>query len=163
MAARGAGAAGQATDHWVPGLWHGCNTEPMDRRLLQRLRELGWSEGRDGAIEYRWAGGRDGRAAEVPAEIVRVKGDWILPCEARPILAATQATTIIPIVFALPGDPVATGLVASLARPGGNLTGLSNQLRDTATKRLELLREVVPNLRRLAIIANVDNPAGVLT
>ena len=79
-----------------------------------------------------------------------------------PTLAAKQATAVIPIVFAAASDPVGTGLVASLARPGGNVTGLSNQISDTGGKKLELLREVVPGLRRLAIMANVGNPASVL-
>ena len=85
--------------------------------FVQRLRELGWSEGRDVAIEYRWAEGRNERAAEIAAEFVRLKVDVIVTYGTQSILAAKQATTIIPIVFALTGDPVATGLVASLARP----------------------------------------------
>src|SRR6516225_8526439 len=96
--------------------------------FVQRLRELGWSEGRDVAIEYRWAEGRNERAAEIAAEFVRLKVDVIVTYGTQSILAAKQATTIIPIVFALPGDPVATGLVASLARPGGNLTGQAADL-----------------------------------
>ena len=82
--------------------------------------------------------------------------------EPQAVVAAKQATSVIPIVFAAAADPVGTGLVASLARPGGNVTGLSNQPTDLAGKRLELLREVVPSLRRLAIMANVGNPAAVL-
>src|SRR5215467_11824470 len=131
--------------------------------FVQRLRELGWIEGRTVAIEVRWAEGRNERFAEIATEFVRLKVDVIFTHGTAAVIAAKQATAVIPIVFASVGDPVGTGLVASLARLAGNLTGLSNQLRDTATKRLELLREVVPNLRRLAIIANVDNPAGVLT
>ena len=131
--------------------------------FVQRLRELGWIEGRTVAIEVRWAEGRNERFAEIAAEFVRLKVDVIFTHGTASVIAAKQATAVIPIVFASVGDPVGTGLVASLARPAGNLTGLSNLLHDTATKRLELLREVVPNLRRLAIIANVDNPATVLS
>ena len=130
--------------------------------FVQRLRELGWIDGRTVAIEYRWAEGRDERFAEIAAEFVRLKVDVIVTSGTPQVLAAKQATSVIPIVFATAGDPVGTGLVTSLARPGGNVTGLSNQMTDLAGKRLELLREVVPNLRRLAIIANVANPAVVL-
>jgi len=130
--------------------------------FVRRLRELGWSEGRDVAIEYRWAEGRNERAAEIAAEFVRLKVEVIVTYGTQSIFAAKQATTIIPIVFALPGDPVATGLVASLARPGGNLTGLSSQATDLGAKRVEILREAVPGLRRLAIMGNVGNPANVL-
>ena len=130
--------------------------------FVQRLRELGWIEGRTVAIEYRWAEGRSERYAEIAAEFVRLKVDVIVTYATPPVIAAKQATSVIPIVFAVAGDPVGTGLVASLARPGGNVTGLSSQQTDLAGKRLELLREVVPGLRRLAILANVDNPAAVL-
>jgi len=117
--------------------------------FVQRLRELGWIEGRTVAIEYRWAEGR--------SERVRLKVDVILTHNTPPVLAAKQVTSVIPIVFATAADPVGTGVVASLARPGNNVTGLSSQTPDTAGKRIELLREVVPGLRRLAILANVDN------
>src|SRR5215831_12878959 len=130
--------------------------------FVQRLRELGWIDGRNVAIEYRWGEGRSERFAEIAAEFVQLKVDVIVTSGTPQVLAAKQATSVIPIVFATTGDPVGTGLVTSLARPGGNVTGLSNQLRDLAGKRLELLREVVPNLRRLAMIVNVDNPAAVL-
>src|SRR5262249_45495664 len=93
---------------------------------------------------------------------VRLHVDVIVTQGTASVVAAKQATAVIPIVFATANDPVGTGLVASLARPGGNLTGLSNQLGDTASKRLELLREVAPGLRRLAILANVGNPGAVL-
>ena len=102
------------------------------------------------------------RLAEIAAEFVRLKVDVIVTSGTPQVLAAKQATSVIPIVFATAGDPVGTGLVTSLARPGGNVTGLSNQMLDLAGKQLELLRELIPNLRRLAIIANVDNPAVVL-
>ena len=130
--------------------------------FVARLRELGWVEGRTVAIEYRWADGRSERFAEVAAELVQLKVDVIVTGGTAAIMAAKQATSVIPIVFALAGDPVGTGLVASLARPGGNLTGLSNLSADLPSKRLELLREAMPGLRRLAIMANVGNAAAVV-
>jgi putative ABC transport system substrate-binding protein len=130
--------------------------------LVQRLRELGWIEGRTIVIDYRWAEGRNEHLAEVTAEFVRLKVDVIVTAGTAAVVTAKQATSVIPIVFAVAGDPVGTGLVASLARPGGNVTGLSNQSADLAGKRLELLREVVPSLRRLAILANAGSPIGVL-
>ena len=130
--------------------------------FVQRLRELGWIEGRTIAIEYRWGEGRAERFAEITAEFVRLKVDVIVTSATPPVLAAKQATAIIPIVFATAGDPVGTGLVASLARPGGNVTGLSSQTADLAAKRLGLLREIVLGLRRLAIMGNVGNPFSVL-
>jgi putative ABC transport system substrate-binding protein len=130
--------------------------------FVQRLRELAWIDNRNLAIEYRWAEGRNERYAEAAAELVRLKVDVIVTVATPATLAAKQATTVIPIVFGAASDPVGTGLVDSLARPGGNVTGLSNQISDTGGKKLELLREVVPSLRRLAILANVGNPAVVL-
>jgi putative tryptophan/tyrosine transport system substrate-binding protein len=126
--------------------------------FAQRLRELGWVEGRTIAIEYRWAAGRNERLAEIAAEFVQLKMDVIVAGGTPPVLAAMQATSIIPIVFASAGDPVGTGLVASLARPGGNVTGLSVLAVDLAGKRLDLLREVVSGFGRLAIMGNVGNP-----
>ena len=130
--------------------------------FVQRLRELGRTENRTITIEYRWAEGREERFAEIAAEFARLKVDVIVTVTTPASLAAKQATAVIPIVFAAVSDPVGTGLVASLARPGGNVTGLANQISDTGGKKLELLREVVPGLRRLAIMANVGNPASVL-
>jgi putative tryptophan/tyrosine transport system substrate-binding protein len=129
--------------------------------FVQRLRELGWIEGRTVVIEYRWADGRGERYAEIAAEFVRLKVDVIVT-PGGATLAAKEATSIIPIVFAAAGDPVGSGLVASLARPGGNVTGSSLQGTDLAGKRLELLREALPNLRRLAVMANVGYSAAVL-
>src|ERR1700741_3702660 len=106
--------------------------------FVQRLHELGWNEGRTIAIEYRWAEGRNERYAEIAAEFVRLKVDVIVTSGIPAALASKQATSAIPIIFATANDPVGAGLVASLARPGGNVTGLSNQLADTAGKRLEL-------------------------
>jgi putative tryptophan/tyrosine transport system substrate-binding protein len=130
--------------------------------FVQRLHELGWIEGHTVAIEYRWAEGRSERFAEIATEFVRLKVDAIATSSTPAVIAAKQVTSVIPIVSAVMGDPVGTGLVASLARPGGNVTGLSVLAPDLAGKRLELLREVVPGLRRLAVLANVSNPMSVL-
>jgi putative tryptophan/tyrosine transport system substrate-binding protein len=124
----------------------------------QRLRELRWIEGRTVAIEYRWAEAQ--HFDEIVNEFVRLKVDVIFTGGTPPAIAAQKATSNIPIVFVAASDPVGSGLVASLARPGGNVTGLSNQTGDLAGKRLELLREIVPNLRRLAIMVRTDNVAA---
>ena len=129
--------------------------------FVQRLSELGWVEGRTIAIEFRWAEGRSERYTEIAAEFVHLKVDVIVTVGAA-VAAAKQATSVIPIVFAVANNPVGIGLVASLARPGGNVTGVSNETADLAGKRLELMREVVPSLRRLAIMANFGYPASVL-
>jgi putative ABC transport system substrate-binding protein len=130
--------------------------------FVQRLRELAWIDGRNLVIEYRWAEGRNERYAEAAAELVRLKVDIIVTVATPATLAAKQATTVIPIVFGAASDPIRTGLVESLARPGGNVTGLSNQISDTGGKKLEFMREIVPSLRQVAILANVGNPAAVL-
>jgi putative ABC transport system substrate-binding protein len=130
--------------------------------FFQRLRELRWIDGRNIAIEVRWSEGRDERYSEIASQFVRLKVDVIVTSSTRAAIAAKQATAVIPIVFAVAGDPIGTGLVASLARPGGNVTGLSSQGTDTAKKLLELLRQVVPNLRRFAILFNVGNSGNML-
>ena len=130
--------------------------------FVQRLRELSWIENRTVAIEYRWAEGREARFAEIAAEFVRLKVDVILTFATPSSLAVKKATAVIPIVFAAAGDPVGTGLVASLARPGGNITGLSIQQTDLASKRLEILRELLPGLRTLAILVDTGAPNAVL-
>jgi putative tryptophan/tyrosine transport system substrate-binding protein len=130
--------------------------------LVERLREFGWIESRNLTVEYRYAEGRSERYAEVAAEFVRLNVDVIVTYGTPAVAATKQATPAIPIVFAVAGDPVGSGLVASLARPGGNVTGLSLQKTDIADKRLELLREVVPSLRRLAVMANAGNPVPLL-
>jgi putative ABC transport system substrate-binding protein len=126
--------------------------------FVQRLRELGWIENRTVAIEYRWAEGHPERFPEIAAEFVRLKVDVIVTSGTPVVIAVKQATNAIPIVFVAITDPVGSGLVASLAQPGGNVTGLSTQSPDIAGKRLALLREVVPNLRRVAFMGNIDNP-----
>jgi putative ABC transport system substrate-binding protein len=128
--------------------------------FVQRLSELGWVENRTVRIEYRWAQGRAERFGEIATEFVRLKVDVILTVGSA-VAAATQATSTIPIVFAIAVDPVGDGMVASLARPGGNVTGLSTQTAELAGKRIELLRQLLPNLRRLAVIANVGYPSSV--
>jgi putative ABC transport system substrate-binding protein len=144
----------------------GPNTPSIDTYRLppfvQRLRELGWIEGRTVNIEYQWAQGSRELADKIAAEFVRRKVDIIVTAATPPTMAAKQATSTIPIVFAAVGDPVGTGLVASLARPGGNITGLSLQQTDAAGKRLELLHEAIPGIRRVAIMANAGNLSAVL-
>ena len=144
------------------GAYTAAVQSPWTAAFVQRLRELGWVEGHNLAIDYRWAEGRSERYAEIAAEFVRLKVDVIVTVTTPVALAAKQATSVIPIVFAAVSNPVGTGLVPSLARPGGNVTGLSNLISDTGSKKLQFLREVVPGLGRLAIIANVSNPAVVL-
>jgi len=129
--------------------------------FVQRLAELGWIEGRTVAIEYRWAEGSGKRASEFAAEFVRLKVDVILT--AGGVLAAVKpVTSVIPIVFATANDPVGAGFAASLSRPGGNITGLSLQTIDHAAKRVELMRELLPDARRLAILVNINNPAAAM-
>ena len=134
---------------------------PWAAAFAERLRELGWIDGRTIAIEYRWAEGRPERTTDIAAEFVRLKVDVIVTFgTAVPVVK--QATTVIPIVFAIAQDPVAGGLVTSLAKPGGNVTGLSLQASDVAGKKVELLREIVPQLRRLAVLVDFGNPQPVL-
>jgi putative tryptophan/tyrosine transport system substrate-binding protein len=130
--------------------------------FVRRLHELGWIEGRTVAIEYRWGEGRNERFAEIAAEFVRLNVDVIVTAGTAPVIAAKRATSVIPIVFATAGNPIGTGLVKSLARPGGNVTGLSNQAFDIAPKRLEIMSEAVPGLHRLGILANTESPIAVL-
>jgi putative ABC transport system substrate-binding protein len=129
--------------------------------FVERLQELGWVDGRTVAIEYRWADGRSERFSEIAAEFVRLKVDVIVTSGVA-VPPVKQATSVIPIVFAVASDPIGPGMVANLARPGHNITGLSLQAPDLAGKRLGLLREVVPGLRRLAVLANAGNPAAEL-
>ncbi len=144
----------------------GATTHPVAMQwtaaFVERLQELGWTEGRTIIIDYRWADGSNARAAEIAAEFVRLKVDVIVTWASAMVVAAKQATTTIPIVFAAAGDPLGTGLVTSLARPGSNVTGLSLQQTEIASKRLELLREAVPSLGRVGVLVNTGNPAAVL-
>jgi putative ABC transport system substrate-binding protein len=125
--------------------------------FVQRLRELGWVEGRTVAIEYRWGDGRSDRLAEIAAEFVRLKVNLIVTTGTA-VPALQQATSTIPIVFTIANDPVGGGLVPSLSRPGGNTTGLSQLAADLGGKRIEILREIVPGLTRLATLSNATNP-----
>jgi putative ABC transport system substrate-binding protein len=134
---------------------------PWTAAFVQRLRELGWIEGRTIAIDYRWAEGRDERYSEIAAEFVRLKVDAILTQGTQAAMAAKQATSAIPIVATVIGDPVGSGLATSLALPGGNVTGLSVVSYDLAAKRLELLLEAVPGVRRIGILVDVGNPVNV--
>jgi putative ABC transport system substrate-binding protein len=150
----------------LPTIGHLGGTTPLTESrwvaaFVQRLHELGWIKGRTVAIESRWTR-RAERAAEIAAEFVRMKVDVIITTGTTNVIVAKQATSAIPIVFAAAGDPVGIGLVASLGRPGGNVTGLSLMATDLAGKRIELLREIVPGLRRLAITGNVSNTVVVL-
>ena len=129
--------------------------------FVQRLHAVGWIEGQTIAIEYRWAEGHTGRFAEIAAEFVRLKVDVIVTSGAGPVVATKEATSIIPIVFTVASDPVGTGLVTSLSRPGGNVTGMSYEGPDVSTKRIELLREIVSGLRRLAVMANSGAAGGM--
>ena len=155
-------ASGKIADHRIPGPAHKSAQSDWTAAFVQRMGEHGWIDGRTIAIEFRWGEGRSERLAEIAAELVRLKVDIIVTGGTAAVIAAKQATSVVPIVFGVAGDPVGTGLVASLARPGGNVTGLSNQSTDLAGKRLELLRDVVPGVRRLAIMANAGSPIGVL-
>ena len=130
--------------------------------FVHRLRELGWTEGKTIAIEYRWHEGSSERMDESATEFARLKVDLIVASGAQPVAAAMQATSVTPIVFTGVGDPVGSGLVASLSRPGGNVTGISTQAPELAGKRIELLREIVSPLGRLAILANVGSSSAAL-
>jgi putative tryptophan/tyrosine transport system substrate-binding protein len=130
--------------------------------LILRLRELGYIENRTVEIEYRWTEGRDERYAAMAADLVGLKVAIIVALGTPAIVEAKKATAIIPVVFPLASDPVGDGLVSSLARPGGNVTGLSNQQPDLAGKRLEILREIIPALSRLAVLANGHSPTALL-
>jgi len=136
------------------------NWNPWTAAFVQRLRELGWIEGRTVAIEYRWAEGRNERYSDIATEFVRLKVDVILTTGTA-VPAAKQVTSTIPIVFATATDPVGSGLVASLARPGGKRHGSSGQSVDVTSKRIQILHELLPDLQRMAIIGNVDYDAAV--
>jgi putative ABC transport system substrate-binding protein len=130
--------------------------------FLQRLRELGWIDGQTITIESRWAAGRPERLDEIAAELVRLNVDLIVTSSTNDSIVLKRVAPQIPMVFAVSGDPVGFGLVASLARPGGNVTGLSIQSPDSAGKRVQLLREIVPGLHRLAILGNPSSPNVML-
>lgn len=130
--------------------------------FTRRLGELGWIEKKTITIDYQFADGRNDRYVQIANNFVRQKVDVIVTYGTPPTKAAKAATQIIPVVFAAAADPVAAGLVQSLARPGGNVTGLSLQQSDIAGKKIELLRETLGSLRKLAILGNIANPGSVL-
>jgi putative tryptophan/tyrosine transport system substrate-binding protein len=143
------------------GVAPAASTSQWRAAFEQRLRELGWIEGRTIAIEYRWAELRTADIPEIVAEFVRLKVDVIVT-PASGAVVAKEITSVIPIVFTVAQHPIGGGLVASLARPGGNVTGLSAMHADLAGKRIELLHEAVPDFRRLAILVDVGNSGAVL-
>ncbi len=128
-------------------------SSPQTDAFVQRLRELGWIDGSTITIEYRWAEGRFERAPALAAELIQLKVNVLVTHSSPNVVAAKQATSVIPIVFAAVGDPVGSGLVESLSRPGGNVTGLSIQANDLAGKRLQLMREFIPSVGRVAFLA----------
>jgi putative ABC transport system substrate-binding protein len=133
------------------------DTAPWYQAFLQGLRDLGWIEGQNVSIAYRYAEGRTDRLPGLVADLVQLKVDIIVTSVTPDTLAAKNATRTIPIVMASAGDPVATGLVESLARPGGNITGLAQMAPQLAAKRLELLKEMVPKLSRVGVIWNPED------
>ncbi len=135
---------------------------PWHQAFRLGLRDLGWVEGKNISIEYRYAEGRSDRIPDLAADLVRLKVDVIVASAATAALAAQKATRAIPIVMATAGDPVASGLVESLARPGGNVTGLSQMSVELAGKRLELLKELVPKLSRVAVLWSPQGVASTL-
>jgi len=161
MAARGALAAGEAADHRSLGTTSHSAWQPWITAFVERLRELGWIEGRTVAIEYRWAGGRPDRWTELAAELAGLRVDIVVTASDPAVRAAKQAMPATPIVFAIASDPVGRGLVSSLARPGGSVTGLANLVLDTVGKRLELLREIIPALDRVGVMANAGFPEAL--
>ena len=147
----------------VPRIGFLSLTSPSDRPFLldafrQRLRELGWVEGQNIVIDYRYAEGRVDRLPDLAAELVRLKVDLIVSEGTQGVTAARNATETIPIVMITVRDPVGTGLIASLTRPGGNVTGMSGSAGlEIVAKQLELLKETVPKIRRVAILSNPAN------
>jgi putative ABC transport system substrate-binding protein len=130
---------------------------PIDS-FKARLRERGWTEGQNIRFEPRWAGGDDGRYAALATELAALPVDAIMTWSTPAVLAAKRATGTIPIVMGAIADPVGVGAVANLSRPGGNVTGFSTQNYELEAKRLELLREFVPGMKRIGLLGNIDNP-----
>jgi putative tryptophan/tyrosine transport system substrate-binding protein len=157
-----AGRAQQVRTIGLLGSGSEASQKEWTAAFVQRIAQLGWIDGKNLKITYRWAEGRNDRFAEMATELVRLNVDLILTHNTVPTLAVKQATSSIPVVFATAGDPIGSGIVASLSRPGGNLTGLSGQAPDTAGKRIEILREIAPGLERLGILTEVGNPYAAL-
>jgi putative tryptophan/tyrosine transport system substrate-binding protein len=141
------------------GLLSATSEAPLVEAVRQGLRDYGYVEGTNLTIEYRWAEGNNARLPELAAELVRSNVDVIVTYTTPGSLAAMRATTTIPIVMALVGDPVASGIVASFNRPGGNITGQSFFNPELRAKRIELLKEIMPRLAQVAVLLNPDNPA----
>jgi putative tryptophan/tyrosine transport system substrate-binding protein len=139
-----------------------ADTAPWHQAFLRGLSDLGWADGKNIAIEYRYSDGRNDRLSGLIADLVRLKVDIIVTAVTNDTLAAKNATNGIPIVMAAAGDPVATGIVSSLARPGGNITGLSQMNPELTGKRLELLKEIAPNVSSVAVLVNPDDPISAL-
>jgi putative tryptophan/tyrosine transport system substrate-binding protein len=138
------------------------DTAPWHQAFLRGLSDLGWADGKNIAIEYRYSDGRNDRIPGLIADLVRLKVDIIVTAVTNDTLVAKNATNGIPIVMAAAGDPVATGIVSSLARPGGNITGLSQMNPELTGKRLELLKEIAPNVSSVAVLVNPDDPISAL-
>jgi putative ABC transport system substrate-binding protein len=139
-----------------------ANTSRWDKALLRGLRDLGWIDGRNLAVEYRYAGGRLERLSDLVSDLVRQKVEIIVTTVTADTQAAKNAAADIPVVMVAAGDPVATGLVTSMARPGGKVTGLSQMTPDLSGKRLELLKEIVPGVSSIALLFNPEDPLSVL-
>jgi len=135
-----------------------ADAQSLGKELREGLRELGYVEGQNFAFELRSADGNADRLPELAAELVRLQVDVIVAAYTPCALAAKRATTSIPIVMAAVADPIGSGLVQSLARPGGNVTGFSNMAAETAGKSVELFRDMLPSLRRVAVLANPVDP-----
>ena len=146
----------------IPNTAEIAKRNPRTQAFLQGLRELGWVEGQNLTIERRFAEGKLERLPNLAAELVSLKVDVIVTAAAPSAKAAKDATSIIPIVILDPGDPVGTGLIASLARPGGNVTGVTSIAPDLAGKRLELLKEATPKISRVAVVFNAAVPPAEL-
>ncbi len=158
-------ARAQQTKKPIIGLLGGASASAQalwTAAFVDRLRELDWVEGKTVAIQYRWVEGRFERSPAIIAEFVQLKVDVIVTHATPNVVAAKQITSVIPIVFPSVGDPVGNGIVSSLARPGGNITGLSVRSVDLAQKLVELLHEFLPNLGRLAVFLHVGNPVSLL-
>jgi ABC-type uncharacterized transport system substrate-binding protein len=140
----------------------GAPPSPLVEAMRGRLRELGYTEGRDLILDYRWAEGKLERLTQLAVELASLKPDVIAAFSTPAAIAAQRATTTIPVVFSGVGDPLGTGVVSSLAHPGGNVTGLSIMATELAGKRLEILREIVPDMSPVAMFWNDTNPGMVL-
>jgi putative ABC transport system substrate-binding protein len=158
-----AARAQQGEKRYTVGIFNAGGDNPaLNTAFVDGLRALGWVDGKNVIFAHRYAENRLERLPELAADLVRLKVDVIAAGGTLAPLAAKQATTVIPIVLTAAGDPLGSGLVASLARPGGNVTGMSLMAPDLGGKRLELLKEVLPRLSRVAVLWNAANPYSAL-